>query len=49
MMNKNKNSISYDITAVSALVIADFKWSVMIVSLLTNLTVLVSWMVVSVG
>lgn len=49
MMNKNKNLLPYDVATVNGLVLTNFKHSVMIVSLLTNLTVLVSWMVLQVA
>lgn len=46
MTTENKNLQTYDITTVNALVLADFKHSVMIVSLFANLTIFVTWLAV---
>lgn len=46
MITENKHTKTYDLTEVNALVMTDFKRSVVLVSLFTNLTVFVSWAVI---
>jgi hypothetical protein len=46
MATENKQTENYDITDVNARIIVDFKRAVMVVSLLANLTLFVSWAVV---
>lgn len=46
---ENKQTQAIDSTEVNALVLADFKQSVVIASLLANLTLLVTWLVVVVS
>lgn len=49
MDTENKNPQMYDFSAVNTIVMANFKHSIIVVSLLTNLTVFVTWLVVMVG
>lgn len=49
MTVENKNTQSYDLTEVNALVMTSFKQSVVIVSLFANLTLFVTWLVVTIS
>lgn len=46
MEKENKQSQEYDLTEVNAMVLADLRQSVIIVSLLANLALFVTWLVV---
>jgi hypothetical protein len=48
MATENQNSQTYDLTEVRARVLADFRRSLIAVSLLANLTMFVTWLVVTV-
>jgi len=45
MATENQNRQTYDLTEVNVRVLADFKRSLIAVSLLTNLTMFVTWLV----
>lgn len=49
MVKENKNPQQYDTSEANAIVLADFKQSVMIVSLFANLTVFVTWLVMTIS
>lgn len=49
MDTKNKNIAVHDLAEVNAIVMANFKHSIILVSLFANLTVFVTWLVVMVG
>ena len=46
MATENKQTENYDLTDVNARIMIDFKRAVMVVSLLANLTLFVSWAVI---
>jgi hypothetical protein len=46
MATENKNTLTYDLTDVNYRIFADFKRALIAVSLLMNLTIFVTWVVV---